>query len=417
MNQEMKMHKHKLIIIHLNIRSIITDSKQIQLRNIINKHNPDIISINETFLKKHIPLEIEGYNIIRSDIQNRPGGGAALCIKTNLIYKEINLGNLIGNDNACGLSIQSSRLATAIFSIYSPPKEPLNSSLFDYIAKTHKHFIILGDLNAQNRLWHCKKENRCGQQLEAFINEHNAQIINNNSITYPSGKSIIDLTLISNAITTYKLNFKVLPDHISDHQPTLTTIKDFSLTREMITFRKTNWTLFTRTLEENPPDIPTTIATTSELDLAAETLKNSLANAFETSTKTITIKNKPFSIINVPDTLLKQIKLKRKLKRRLIKTHSEQLRRIFNMLNRKIKVEIARLKSTNLHTNFKALEGFKSSVSKHWKLLNNFNCPKQQNRNNTDFHHQEKLIDDDKEITKHFAEYLTPFLANLLQYK
>ena len=101
------MNKHKLIIIHINIRSIINETKQIQLRNLINKYNPDIISINETFLKPKNQLEIEGYNIIRSDRLNRLGGGAALCIKTKLIHKEIHLDNLSNNDNVCGLTIQS----------------------------------------------------------------------------------------------------------------------------------------------------------------------------------------------------------------------------------------------------------------------------------------------------------------------
>ena len=142
---------------HLNIRSIINETKQLQLRNLINKYNPDIISINETFLKPQKCLEIDGYNIIRSDRLNRPGGGAALCIKNNLPHKEIYLGNMIKNDNACGLTIKSSSHTTAIFSIYSPPKEPLNLPLFDHIAKSHKHFIILGDLNAQNRLGIAKK--------------------------------------------------------------------------------------------------------------------------------------------------------------------------------------------------------------------------------------------------------------------
>ena len=303
------------------MRSIINETKQILLRNMLNKYNPDIISINETFLKPQSQLEIEGYKIIRSDRHNRPGGGAALCIKNNLIHKEIYLGNLNKNDNACGLIIHSSTHSTAIFSIYSPPKEPFNLPLFDYIAKTHKHFIILGDLNAQNRLWHCKKDNRYGLHLETFINEHNTLIINNKTATYPSGKSILDLTLLSAAISTYQHNFKVLPDQISDHQATLTTIKRLCLTHEKITFNKTNWALFTRNLIKHPPEINMTISTISALDLAAKSLKDSITKAFENSTKSITIQNKPTSIIIVPDTLLKQIKLKRKIKRRLIKTH------------------------------------------------------------------------------------------------
>jgi len=55
------------------------------------------------------------------------------------------------------------------------------------------------------------------------------------------------------------------------------------------------------------------------------------------------------------------------------------------MLCRKIKAAISHLKATNLHTNFKALENFKGSVAKHWKLLKKFENPHKVNYNNTHF--------------------------------
>ena len=78
------MGNNKLILLHFNIHSIIQNSKQIQLRHLINKHSPDIISLNETWLKPTSQLCIEGYTIIRSDRESRTGGGAALCIRSNI---------------------------------------------------------------------------------------------------------------------------------------------------------------------------------------------------------------------------------------------------------------------------------------------------------------------------------------------
>ena len=83
----------------------------------------------------------------------------------------------------------------------------------------------MGDLNAQNKFWHCKKDNQYGLHLETIINDKNIKVINNKTPTYTRGKSIIDLTLLSSDLANNPCTFKVLPDIISDHQPTLTTVK------------------------------------------------------------------------------------------------------------------------------------------------------------------------------------------------
>lgn len=403
--------KPSLELMHLNIHSIITDTKQLLLKNLILKHNPDIISLNETFLKPSDIFEIEGYKIIRDDRLNRPGGGSALCIKSNLNYKEISTPHLNKNDYVCGLTINANNNPITIFSIYSPPKEPFNLPLFNQIIRDHKNFIIMGDLNAHNKLWHCKKDNVYGRLLESFTNEHNTQIINNKSITYPAGKSILDLTLLSKSLLSHPHTFKVLNDRISDHLPTLTSIKGMKLKREKITFQKTNWDLFTRTLKSSPEASNTPITSRADLDQTAHILITKILRAAETSTTTITLANKPKSILSIPAALLKQIKLKRKIKRKMLKFHSEELRKMYNMLSRKIKAAISLLKANNLHSNFKALEEFKGSVAKHWKLLKNFDNPPKQNTKKTHFKLDGKIIDQDKEIAENFALYLNSIFS------
>ena len=172
-------NNNKLILLHFNIHSILQNTKQIQLRHLINKHSPDIISLNETWLKPDSILFIEGYTIIRSDRENRKGGGAALCIRSNLPHKEIYLKDINNEDYVCGLSIESNHQHLAIFTMYSPPQEKLNTLLFNRITSSYKQFIIMGDLNAQNKLWHCKKDNQYGLHLETVINKHNIKITNN----------------------------------------------------------------------------------------------------------------------------------------------------------------------------------------------------------------------------------------------
>ncbi len=159
----MNNNQDKMKILHLNIRSIKSTSKQLQLKHLIARHEPEIISLNETYLTDKSTLIIEGYNIIRADRINKMGGGAAICIKSNLSFKEIYLGNISKQDDACGIKISSNRQQLSIFSIYSPPNAPLNQAMFENILANHKNAIIIGDLNGRNKLWHCRKENKYGK--------------------------------------------------------------------------------------------------------------------------------------------------------------------------------------------------------------------------------------------------------------
>jgi len=393
-----------LKIMHLNIRSIKSATKQTQLKHQITKHNPDIISLNETYLTTESNMTIEGFNIIRADRIGKKGGGAAICIRSTLDYREIYLGDISGRDDACGLTITSANRSIAIFSIYSPPKAPLNQTLFTKIINNHKNFIITGDLNGQNKLWHCKKENKYGRELETLINRHNIQILNNNSITYPRGKSILDLTLTSTSLSNHRHSFTVLNDQISDHQPTITTLSNMRCTKKKIHFNKTDWKKYEEILSKS--DFKTEINSIAELDLAASGLTTTIQNACTAATKSITIMTKPKCFQSIPDELLRMIKYKRKINRSLAKKHSTELRKTYNALTSKIKISLTKLKSENLKTNFLQLEKFKSSSAKHWKLLNALNNPHKEKKHQAYFTEENQVIDTDAEIAEKFAAHL-----------
>lgn len=57
-----------------------------------------------------------------------------------------------------------------------------------------------------------------------MIERHNLVILNDNTPTYNRSKNILDLSICSNQLYKYFDSFKVLPDEISDHQPTITCL-------------------------------------------------------------------------------------------------------------------------------------------------------------------------------------------------
>jgi len=344
------------------------------------------------------------------------GGGAAICIKSNLSFKEIYLGNISKQDDACGIKISSNRQQLSIFSIYSPPNAPLNQAMFENILTNHKNAIIIGDLNGRNKLWHCRKENKYGRDLELLINKYNLQILNTKSVTYPKGKSILDLSLASQPLNKQKHTFEVLNDQISDHQHTLTTFHNVRCKKIRVTFKKTNWDTYTEILASTDLE-DTQITSKADLERATNELTLKIQKSLSAATKSITIESKPKLIMSIPSELLKLIKLKRKIYRNLQKNYSPELKKTFNALQNKIKSSMASLKSSNLKSNFIQLEQFKSSTAKHWKALNALANPNRDKRVQSYFLEDNEVIEQEDKIAECFASHLDGIFGKPTQIK
>ena len=102
---------NSLTFLHLNIQSITqtkaNNLKSPQLESLISKDIPDIISLNETFLKPKKKFSIEGYKIFRTDRTNTKGGGSALRIINNIKGSEILMKIDILNDNVTGFLLEA----------------------------------------------------------------------------------------------------------------------------------------------------------------------------------------------------------------------------------------------------------------------------------------------------------------------
>ncbi|RNA36165.1 RNA-directed DNA polymerase from mobile element jockey-like, partial [Brachionus plicatilis] len=143
-------------------------------------------------------LIIPGFNIFRSDRIGRRGGGSAICIRNNIFASRINLTNLLSSENAVGIELQIGQNNNiSIFSIYSSPSTKLNETLLNHISLNYKNYIIAGDLNCKNKIWHCQNDNSNGIILENFLSRTNGNIVNCARPTYNRGKSVIDLSITS----------------------------------------------------------------------------------------------------------------------------------------------------------------------------------------------------------------------------
>lgn len=196
-------------------------------------------------MKPKNTLEITNFTIFRSDRLNRKGGGAAICIKNSLVGSVIDITKHLIHENGIGFELElKNNNKLAIFSFYISPCTRLNLELFEHLTKKFKNFIIIGDFNAKNSMWHCQSTDPKGEVLENFISEFNLHVLNCPKNTFNRGKSVLDLSICSNYIRNFFNSHPVLDNQISDHQPTITTFSNIFAESKEFNFKKIDWLKF-----------------------------------------------------------------------------------------------------------------------------------------------------------------------------
>ena len=144
--------RNNLSIVYFNARSLIP--KLDELCAIVEAHNPDVVSIVESWLCADIPdneISIPGYHAFRKD-RHRHGGGVLLYIKDTFVVREL------PTDNCNGLEILPIEVSFLTFSFcitvyYHPPDSQgfIFDTLCNFLASLHlyqfSHFVLVGDFN------------------------------------------------------------------------------------------------------------------------------------------------------------------------------------------------------------------------------------------------------------------------------
>ncbi|CAF2077925.1 unnamed protein product [Rotaria magnacalcarata] len=92
----------KVSVCHINITSIVKHKDEL-----LDKFSTyDIISVNETNLKRERPFSLKGYNIYRNDRVGKSGGGVLLAVKDHIKCSEI-LNESIGDNEIVAIEIHT----------------------------------------------------------------------------------------------------------------------------------------------------------------------------------------------------------------------------------------------------------------------------------------------------------------------
>ncbi|GBO41245.1 RNA-directed DNA polymerase from mobile element jockey, partial [Araneus ventricosus] len=199
-------------------------SKSSELKDIINKHHPACIAVQETYLKtdKHY---IRNYKIFsKHHNRDRASGGVAILAATHISSIPLTLNT---NLQAVAIRIQIQSLVT-VCSLYLPPSQHISQTdLNNLICQLPSPFIILGDLNGHSPLWGSTDSNSRGLQIEQLLADHNVCLLNSDEKTHfhlPTRTfHSVDLAICSPSLLPF-LNLTVDNDlYNSDHFPLIVT--------------------------------------------------------------------------------------------------------------------------------------------------------------------------------------------------
>ena len=250
----------------LNINSITNKHEELKL--LVTELQPDIITIQETKLKKHNKTpQIPTYSAIRTDRANGKGGGLLTYIKHNITFSDTKIPNFINPINTelqiIQLHITHKKIYT-IANIYIPPRNTTSpdhatcdadiTSCIQYITNL-PNSIISGDINAHSPIWHSHTTDHRGDLIADLLGNSDHITQNTNTHTrLPFAANQRPTSPDITSITTNLYNrthWETLNALNSDHLPILTTINtrtNFRLQQNRQTYtnyNKANWQNFT----------------------------------------------------------------------------------------------------------------------------------------------------------------------------
>ena len=156
----------------------------------------------------------------------------------------------------------------------------------EYSKKVNKEILIGTDSNAHSQLWMCESDNTRGEIFEDFISQNNlfvSNIGNKNTYDCTTGKSIIDVTIVSILLVDRVKNWVVQDkDYFSDHKMISFNI-DFNKPPPGLfrNFKKANWPYFKHLLSNKKWDEPPKFWTKETIELEAKKLQENITQTMD----------------------------------------------------------------------------------------------------------------------------------------
>ena len=401
-------------IAHVNIRSL--RNKVIDVQYFLTSNQYDLFSLSETWLDDDICMNeiscVPGYKFVGKH-RGSLGGGVGCYIKENISY--LRREDLESDEiELMWLEIKRHQSSSYFVGVlYRKPSS--DATLFfnileqnmDNVFSVTNNIIILGDFNCN-----MMTNNRLSDRVnELRINFSMRQMINDYTRVSPNSKTLIDLILVSDAITCFKSGVQTIG--ISDHSLVYLVINgNISLLKPQISrFRSF------RTFDEQhfKEDLNKIVWSESESDNDVEHLWQNFKAAFqEVSDKHapyVTVRRKQTGVPWINDEYIQLARQRDYFHKKSYKTNEPQywekfkhFRNKANNLNRRLKKQFYQ----------KELEKSGNDVGQNWRILKNL-LPSKKNISEMKIIQNDEFITDKNTIAEILNKAFNEFAQNLAQ--
>src|SRR6201995_5719006 len=197
-----------------------------ELQNFLNntKTLPDVICVEETFLKPTNNFFLHGYEIVRQDRVTQQGGGLATLIRSGIKYNNIDI--KFNKIEAVAVELHLKQNTITVINVYDPPDRLVDMDDYRQLFGIGGRVIVTGDFNAHHPLWKSEQTDRRGECIEVMLDSYDFALLNTGQPTHQNnngGTSVLDLSFTCSSLSS-KCEWSVDNNTLgSDHCPTFVT--------------------------------------------------------------------------------------------------------------------------------------------------------------------------------------------------
>ena len=232
------MGKRSLIIATVNSRSIVADTRLLDLEILTTVNDIDVLCVTETWLSagcvKHgsARINLPGFQApFQCDCPDgRRGGGEAVYVRVGLCATQITLPGTL--EAVCVRLSLCHRRVVDIFAVYRPPNfdmstfiDRLDSEILSVHCSSGRSICIAGDFNGRNSVWFSGQQtDAAGRLLEDFALANDLSQVVSGPTHVVDGILSSQLDLIFVNKPSLVAGCCVLPP-VSDHCPTVLKLR------------------------------------------------------------------------------------------------------------------------------------------------------------------------------------------------
>ena len=161
-----------MYILQWNARSLIANGQELKRFVSTLENKPEVICIQETWLKSCLDFVICGYESVRCDRERAAGGGCATFVREGCLFMKVEVRVEL---ECVVVRLREQNGWIYIVNYYNPCKAIIVSELEEVMGQVGSPCIWVGDFNAHNPLWGSRIKDRNGCNVEEFLHMTNVE--------------------------------------------------------------------------------------------------------------------------------------------------------------------------------------------------------------------------------------------------